>query len=251
MALVGVIGAGTVQTIVRSIVQARSTALLLLDGEGEQAQIFVEEGTLASAHVGALSGDDALRHCERWETGFYRLIRSTDDMAHPAGLHALVASPDANERREWEGALRDKGFRISSLPYQAAVPALVRLLAPDVILMPCPCLGDRIRCRGLRASLSEGFAPGRAPVIVTVVGEDQRCDDLGKLCLCEPFERAALYRVLAQDMGQSASGSFRAVGLELEDTPPALKKPRTLLGTGPDDSPAPNKRPRKRTEPGV
>jgi hypothetical protein len=217
MSLVGVIQAGTVNTIVRSIVRSKSTALLLLDREGEQAQIFVEQGNVASARAGALSGDDALQHCEGWDAGHYRLIRSTDDMAHPAGPHALVVSAETTERREWEAALRDKGFRISSLPYQSAVPALVPLLSPEVILMPCPCIGDRIRCKGLRVSLSEGLPPGRAPVIITVVAPAARCEELGRLCLVSPCDRAAIYHVLARHLGRSASGSFRTMDLEAEE----------------------------------
>jgi hypothetical protein len=48
-------------------------------------------------------------------------------------------------------------------------------------------------------------------VIVTLVGTDQRCDDPGELCLFGPLDRAALYRLLAQHLSQSSTGSFRAV----------------------------------------
>jgi hypothetical protein len=208
MALVGLIESGTVDRIIEAVGQSKSSALLLLQRERQAGQVLFEEGEVISARVGADNDQPALQRCRDWSSGFYRLIRSADDMTHPAGLHALVVNADVDSRDRWVDALHAKGFRTSVTPKHGWMRPLVALLAPELILMTCPRQAGDCDCETLRAELDQGLDV--APLVVTVADPARRCEQPAELCQRAPLVPEALYQTLVEHLSRlpgEATGS--------------------------------------------
>lgn len=222
MALVGVIEAGDVTRILRSVRHAKGDVLVLFERGDQSGHVLFERGEVVTARLDELKDEQALAALEQWDSGHYSLLKRARKDVEASG-HALLCGLNLTTRRGLERWLKRSGWAASIVGYPQQAEQVVAYIQPEVVLMHCPRLTMGVPCSAVVERFRDKLKV--PPLLVVVEGEDRRCPDPEEGCVRITADAAALERVL---VGQSWPGTRYGVRQASEERTARIHRPQPL-----------------------
>jgi hypothetical protein len=224
MPLVGVIEAGTVPRVLRSVAFAKGSVLILFQRDRETGHILYEKGELITARLNELRGQEAVDALKQWSSGHYSLLKRQAKETETRG-HVLLSSLDIATRRKLERALRRDGYTCSIAGYPEHARQVIAYIQPDIVLMPCPKDGIGMACAELSEELRQEMK--LPPAILVVEKSEEACTEPD--CVRCPSDPAAVVEALEgawvdtrygirQQAPEETAKIFRPTTVALEST---------------------------------
>lgn len=137
-----------------------------------------------------------MRTVERWSTGMYSLIKRSTDEKAAARAQVLVVGVEFEARKRYEGWLEEHGFATNVVTHHKQALQVASFLNPDVVIMACPKLGQKMTCEQFREQMAKIM--GAPPLVVTIAEGEQRCEDPNILCQVKPLSLEQMSKLLSK-----------------------------------------------------